>query len=131
MIVERGIHGNWFISEIIGNNYVNKQYIGYTRRQAVLRFKHEFYPTKTRYTVTLMVRMNSERTVLVLAKSEHNAIERAVTRIFGKTAWWWSDSGLGYEYGQVCKPVPQKFGGGHSCVTGRVTWNVVAGWHNK
>lgn len=128
MIIERGIHGDWFISDIIGNTYVHKRYIGYTKKQAVLKFKREFCPTKKQYTVTLNGSIESDCTIRVLALSEHDAIDRAVARIFGKSAWWWSDSGLGYEYGQVCKPVPQKLGGGNSCLTGRVNWRVTEGW---
>ena len=52
----------------------------------------------------------------------------AVQKLYGKTCWWWSDSGLGIYYGQVCYPVPQKLGGGNNCITSRVRADVKEGW---
>ena len=52
----------------------------------------------------------------------------AVQKLYGKTCWWWSDSGLGIYYGQVCYPVPQKLGGGNNCITSRVRADVEEGW---
>ena len=52
----------------------------------------------------------------------------AVQKIYGKTCWWWSDSGLGMYYGQVCCPIPQKLGGGNNCITSRVRADVEEGW---
>ena len=31
-------------------------------------------------------------------------------------------------YGQVCRPVPQKLGGGNNCITSRVRADVEEGW---
>ena len=52
----------------------------------------------------------------------------AVQKLYGKTCWWWSDSGLGMYYGQVCRPIPQELGGGNNCITPRIGADVEEGW---
>lgn len=49
-------------------------------------------------------------------------IDMAVTRFWGSRAFFWQDNGLKDQgiFGQVCKPVSPKFGGGNTCITGRV-----------
>ena len=49
-------------------------------------------------------------------------LDRAAAHWYGAHAFFWRDKGLYDEgiYGQICKPVPEKLGGGNSCITGRV-----------
>jgi hypothetical protein len=57
-----------------------------------------------------------------------DAIQKAVEKMFGKTCFWFRDSGLGLYYGQVFHPVSQKYGGGNSSVTCRARIDVTEGW---
>lgn len=43
-------------------------------------------------------------------------IDRACEKLFGKNCFWFADSGCP-GYGQILRPVSQKFGGGNSSVT--------------
>lgn len=41
MLIERGRHGQWVVSDIIDGHLVSHQYYGYTKREAVREFKEE------------------------------------------------------------------------------------------
>ena len=56
-----------------------------------------------------------------------DALDRAIQKVWGKSAFWWADSGLA-GYGQVCRPVPQKLGGGNNCITSRIGVDIEEGW---
>jgi hypothetical protein len=54
-------------------------------------------------------------------------IDRAVERVYGKSCWWWPDSGLGLGYGQVMyalHPTKRNSSPGNSAVTGRVRLDI-------
>lgn len=54
--------------------------------------------------------------------TEAEVADLAVKKIFGRRAFFWQDNGLrdcGL-YGQACEPVSQKWGGGNTCLTGRI-----------
>jgi hypothetical protein len=51
-----------------------------------------------------------------------------IRRIGGRNAFFWQDSGLGRDYGQIMVPVAQRLGGGNSAVTGRVS---ISEWNEK
>jgi hypothetical protein len=55
-------------------------------------------------------------------------LPRPSKKMFGKSVFWQSDSGLGFWYGQVFQPVSQKLGGGASSVTCRARIDVTEGW---
>ena len=57
-----------------------------------------------------------------------DVIDLAIRKIYGKTCWWWADSGLGLYCGQVCQPVHRNLGGGNNCMTPRVWVTVEEGW---
>jgi len=58
-------------------------------------------------------------TTNVRAEDRKEAVEKATKKLFGKNCFWFPDSGLGFFYGQVFKPVSQKLGGGNSSQTCR------------
>ena len=62
------------------------------------------------------------RAATVASMTEDEIIDLAVTKLYGRTASLWRDNGLRDQgiYGQIVKPVPPKWGGGNTCVTGRV-----------
>lgn len=62
------------------------------------------------------------RAKTVKGQTEAEIIEIAVRKFFGARAFLWRDEGLRDAgiFGQICKPVGKKFGGGNSCITGRV-----------
>jgi len=58
----------------------------------------------------------------VFGLSEEEIADLAVKKFFGRKAFFWRDNGLrdcGL-FGQVCEPVSKKWGGGNTCLTGRV-----------
>ena len=62
------------------------------------------------------------RASTIAGLNEAEIIEAAVRRFYGARAFLWRDEGLrdiGI-YGQICEPVSPKWGGGNSCITGRV-----------
>lgn len=55
--------------------------------------------------------------------TELDLINRAVAKIWGKSASWNPDNGLGIEYGQVIRPMSSygyKNDNSYNCVTGRL-----------
>lgn len=92
---------------------------------------------KKRYTVRLHECSGRDdaidKTVRVLVPLDPNtrrmdAVAPAIEKMFGKTVFWQADSGLGFWYGQVFRPVSQKYGGGASSVTCRARIDVTEGW---
>jgi DNA-binding XRE family transcriptional regulator len=54
-------------------------------------------------------------------------IEKAIEKVFGKTCFWWEDSGLGLHYGQVMqalRPTKRNSNPGNSSVTSRIRVDV-------
>ena len=62
------------------------------------------------------------RDVTVANLTEDEIIDLAVRKFYGKKAFFWRDNGLRYEgiFGQICEPLSPKWGGGNTCLTGRV-----------
>lgn len=58
------------------------------------------------------------------------AIEKAVCKLFGKSAHFSASHGMGQgdtSYGQVVKSLPNRLGGGANCITGQVRLEVSRG----
>lgn len=67
-------------------------------------------------------RRYSPRASTVAGLTESEIIDLAVKKLYGRRAFFWRDNGLrdcGI-FGQVCEPASRKWGGGNSCITGRV-----------
>lgn len=45
MTITTNAQGMWVISDLVGGYYVQRVYMGYSRRDAVQRFREEFYDT--------------------------------------------------------------------------------------
>ena len=41
MTIEKGVHGQWIVSDIVAGYLVTRQYYGYTKREAMRLFKKE------------------------------------------------------------------------------------------
>lgn len=64
----------------------------------------------------------SPRAATVAGLTTEEVVDLAVKKIYGSRAFLWEDNGLKDRgiYGQICKPVSPKLGGGNTCLTGRV-----------
>lgn len=62
------------------------------------------------------------RAVTVAGMTTDEIIDLAVKKFYGSRSFLWRDDGLRDQgiFGQICKPVSPKLGGGNSCLTGRV-----------
>lgn len=62
------------------------------------------------------------RAATIAGLNEREIVAAAVRRFYGVRAFLWRDEGLRDQgiFGQICKPVSPKWGGGNSCITGRV-----------
>ena len=62
------------------------------------------------------------RAATIAGLNEREMIAAAVRRFYGARAFLWRDEGLRDQgiFGQICKPVSPKWGGGNSCITGPV-----------
>lgn len=58
----------------------------------------------------------------VAGLTKEQAINLAVRKFYGARAFFWRDNGLKHEgiFGQICEPLSPKWGGGNTCLTGRV-----------
>jgi hypothetical protein len=79
------------------------------------------------YTITIRdcLLAGTQRTTRVRAATEAEARDRAVRKLYGKTAWLWQDSGLPVGYGQITKPL-RSDSYTSNCITGRVCVQVAA-----
>jgi len=77
---------------------------------------------------TVRVSINDENELTGGVTNEMDAVAPAIKKMFGKSVFWQTDSGLGFWYGQVFKPVSNKYGGGNSSVTCRARIDVTEGW---
>lgn len=86
----------------------------------------------TRYTVTVreVGASGQAHTARVLADSEAEAQDRALTRLFGRSAFWFRDSGVANigNYGQVFEALPRRLGDGNTSRTNRARLSVERGW---
>lgn len=78
---------------------------------------------------TVRVSIPDENELLGIPTSDRDAVAPAVKKMFGKNAFWFSDSGLGFWYGQVFHPISQKLGGGNTSDTCRARIDVTEGWN--
>ena len=66
--------------------------------------------------------------LLTNAEDETDITASAISKHYGRDCFWWVDSALGWEFGQVMRRLPASLGGGNTSVTGRAKISVYAGW---
>ena len=73
-------------------------------------------------TVTELTGTRRQHETRVRAEDEHSAAAKGITKLFGKRAGWFRDSGIRTgNYGQVTMPVKT---GGQTCITDRARLEV-------
>jgi hypothetical protein len=76
-------------------------------------------------TVRVLLRDSNPGGLPVTAR---DAVPVAIRKMFGRECFWLPDSGLGFFYGQVFRPVSARSGGGNSSVTMRSRIDITEGW---
>ena len=71
------------------------------------------------------------RVIVDSGTSREEIIDRAVTKLFGADCFWFADSGLGWDYGQVFRALPRTKNDsnpGNSSVTDRTRIDIDRIW---